>query len=141
MSIAIYYVSDLMNKRSLAVQSPAEPAEHPGAGELQRHPRGEGLREGEKLTVSRFRNAANLYRKRSLAQAQVDSIFMPAIMSRIGLSTVLASSWAGLCSSKVHIERHRRQHRRIRHLCEQAHLALREPLAGSLPRCNRRRRA
>ncbi len=95
MSIAIYYVSDVMNKRSLAVQaqqselSTLAQESFSGIRVIKAYAK-------EKLANSRFRNAANLYRKKSLAQAQVDSLFMPAIMVLIGLSTVLVIFMGGL---------------------------------------------
>ncbi len=95
LSIAIYYVSDLMNTRSLAVQaqqselSTLAQESFSGIRVIKAYAK-------EHLATSRFRNAANIYRKRSLAQAQVDSIFMPAIMILIGLSTVLVIFMGGL---------------------------------------------
>lgn len=95
LSIAIYYVSDVMNKRSLAVQaqqselSTLAQESFSGIRVIKAYAK-------EKITTARFRNAANIYRKRSLAQAQVDSIFMPAIMVLIGLSTVLVIFMGGL---------------------------------------------
>jgi len=95
LSIAIYYVSDVMNKRSLAVQaqqselSTLAQESFSGVRVIKAYAK-------EKLSSSRFRNAANQYRKKSLAQAQVDSLFMPAIMVLIGLSTVLVIFMGGL---------------------------------------------
>lgn len=43
----------------------------------------------EDQVIGRFRRAAKDYRKTSLAQAKVDSLFMPAIMLLVGLSTAL----------------------------------------------------
>lgn len=95
MSIAIYYVSDIMNKRGMAVQqqqshlSSMAQETFSGIRVIKAHAK-------EKRIIGRFRKAANEYRKRSLRQAQVDSIFMPAIMVLIGLSTTLVIFVGGL---------------------------------------------
>ncbi len=95
MSIAIYYVSDLMNKRGLAVQaqqsvlSSLAQESFSGIRVIKSFAR-------EKLVFGRFRDAAHTYRERSLDQARVDAIFMPVIMLLIGLSTVLTIFVGGL---------------------------------------------
>lgn len=95
LSIAIYYVSDLMNKRGLAVQagqsrlSTLAQETFSGIRVVKAYGKERGM-------IDRFREAADDYRVRSLAQAQVDSIFMPAIMLLIGLSTVLVIFIGGL---------------------------------------------
>lgn len=95
LSVAIYYVSDLMNKRGMAVQqqqsrlSSMAQESFSGIRVIKAHAK-------EKLTTARFRDAAREYRKRSLQQAKVDSIFMPAIMVLIGLSTTLVIFIGGL---------------------------------------------
>ncbi len=88
LSLAIYWVSDLMNKRSLAVQqqqstlSTLAQESFSGIRVVKAYAK-------EKSMSARFGQAAQEYRKRSLAQAFVDSMFMPVIMLLIGLSTVL----------------------------------------------------
>ncbi|MCB9183756.1 MAG: ABC transporter ATP-binding protein [Flavobacteriales bacterium] len=95
MSIAIYYVSDIINKRSTAVQqqqsrlSTLAQESFSGIRVLKTYAK-------EPMAVGRFREAAEDYRNRSLEQAKVDSLFMPAIMLLIGLSTVLTILIGGL---------------------------------------------
>lgn len=95
MSIAIYYVSDIINKRSTAVQqqqsrlSTLAQESFSGIRVLKTYAK-------EPMAVERFREAAEDYRKRSLEQAKVDALFMPAIMLLIGLSTVLTILIGGL---------------------------------------------
>ncbi len=95
MSIAIYYVSDIINKRSTAVQqqqsrlSTLAQESFSGIRVLKTYAK-------EPMAVGRFREAAEDYRNRSLEQAKVDALFMPAIMLLIGLSTVLTILIGGL---------------------------------------------
>jgi ATP-binding cassette, subfamily B, multidrug efflux pump len=95
LSIAIYYVSDLMNRRSLAVQeqqskmSTLAQESFSGIRVIKAYAK-------EKGAADVFREAADEYRTRSLAQSKVDSLFMPAIMLLIGLSTILVIFIGGL---------------------------------------------
>jgi ATP-binding cassette subfamily B protein len=95
MSVVIYYVSDLINRRSTEVQqqqsrlSTLAQETFSGIRVLRAHAK-------EATAVERFREAAADYRDRSLAQARVDALFMPAIMLLIGLSTVLTILVGGL---------------------------------------------
>ncbi|MBK9759104.1 MAG: ABC transporter ATP-binding protein [Flavobacteriales bacterium] len=95
LSVAIYFVSDLMNKRSIAVQeqqsklSTAAQESFSGIRVIKAYAK-------EKSSIARFREAADEYRVRSLAQSKVDSLFMPAIMVLIGLSTILVIFIGGL---------------------------------------------
>ncbi|HEY0976591.1 MAG TPA: ABC transporter ATP-binding protein [Flavobacteriales bacterium] len=88
LSIAIYYVSDTINRRSMETQqqqsrlSTVAQESFSGIRVIKSYAK-------EALTVVRFRRAAKDYRRSSLAQARVDSIFMPAIMLLVGFSTVL----------------------------------------------------
>ena len=88
LSIAIYYVSDLMNRRSLAVQreqsrlSTLAQESFSGIRVIKAYAK-------ERSTTERFRQAAQDYRASSLAQSKVDALFMPSIMLLIGLSTIL----------------------------------------------------
>ena len=88
MSIIIYYVSDVMNRRGMAVQeqqselSTLAQESFSGIRVLKAY-----VKEG--MAVDRFGKAAREYRRRSLAQARVDALFMPAIGLLIGLSTVV----------------------------------------------------
>jgi ATP-binding cassette subfamily B protein len=88
MSVIIYRVSDVMNRRSMAVQagqsrlSTLAQESFSGVRVLKAFAR-------EKAAVERFAEAAQGYRERSLDQARVDALFMPAIMLLIGLSTVI----------------------------------------------------
>ena len=88
LSIAIYYVSDVMNKRSLAVQaqqselSTLAQESFSGIRVIKAYAK-------ERSTTERFRQAAQDYRASSLAQSKVDALFMPSIMLLIGLSTIL----------------------------------------------------
>lgn len=88
MSVIIYRVSDVMNRRSMAVQagqsrlSTLAQESFSGVRVLKAFAR-------EKAAVERFAEAAQDYRERSLDQARVDALFMPAIMLLIGLSTVI----------------------------------------------------
>lgn len=95
MSIVIYYVSDVINRRSTEVQeqqsrlSTLAQESFSGIQVLKAHAK-------EPMAVGRFGEAAAEYRRRSLAQARVDALFMPAIMLLIGLSTVLTILIGGL---------------------------------------------
>lgn len=88
MSIIIYYVSDVMNRRGMAVQeqqsrlSTLAQESFSGIRVLKAY-----VKEG--MAIDRFGKAAREYRRRSLAQARVDALFMPAIGLLIGLSTVV----------------------------------------------------
>ncbi len=88
MSVVIYYVSDVINKRSMDVQeqqsrlSTLAQESFSGIRVLKAYAK-------EQMSVDRFRDTAAEYRVRSLKQAKVDALFMPAIMLLIGLSTVL----------------------------------------------------
>lgn len=95
MSIAIYYVSDIINRRSMEVQqqqsrlSTLAQETFSGIRVLKAYAK-------EPMAVARFREAAEEYRARSLSQAKVDALFMPAIMLLIGISTVLTILIGGL---------------------------------------------
>lgn len=88
LSVAIYLVSDTINKRSMATQqqqsrlSAMAQEAFSGIRVVKAYAK-------EELIVDRFRRAAKDYRRTSLAQAKVDSLFMPAIMLLVGLSTAL----------------------------------------------------
>lgn len=88
LTVAIYYVSETINKRSMDTQrqqsrlSTIAQETFSGIRVLKSYAK-------EPLAVKRFRNTAKDYRKSSLAQAKVDSLFMPAIMLLVGLSTAL----------------------------------------------------
>lgn len=88
MSVVIYYVSDVMNKRGMAVQqqqshlSTLAQESFSGIRVLKAYVK-------ERMAIDRFGGAAREYRERSLAQAKVDALFMPAIGLLIGLSTVV----------------------------------------------------
>lgn len=88
MSVAIYHVSEVINRRSMAVQ------EHQSRLSTMAQESFSGIRvlkafAKEPMAVDRFREAASEYRTRSLDQARVEALFMPSIMLLIGLSTVL----------------------------------------------------
>ena len=95
MSVAIYYVSDVINRRSMDVQqqqsrlSTLAQESFSGIRVLKAYAK-------EPMAVERFAEAAQEYRERSLAQAKVDAVFMPAIMLLIGVSTVLTILVGGL---------------------------------------------
>jgi ATP-binding cassette, subfamily B, multidrug efflux pump len=88
MSVVIYYVSEVINKRSMEVQeqqsrlSTLAQESFSGIRVLKAYAK-------EEMATGRFSEAAAEYRVRSLRQAKVDALFMPAIMLLIGLSTVL----------------------------------------------------
>ncbi|MBL7946841.1 MAG: ABC transporter ATP-binding protein [Flavobacteriales bacterium] len=88
MSIIIYRVSDVMNRRSMDVQvqqsrlSTLAQETFSGIRVLKAYAK-------ETTAAERFAEAASDYRTRSMAQAKVDALFMPAIMLLIGLSTVI----------------------------------------------------
>ena len=88
LSLAIYWVSDLMNRRSLDVQvrqsrlSTIAQETFSGIRVIKANAK-------EATSARRFRDAAEDYKRLSLAQTRVDALFMPVIMLLIGLSTVL----------------------------------------------------
>ena len=95
MSVVIYYVSDVINRRSMEVQeqqsrlSTLAQESFSGIRVLKAYAK-------EPMAVDRFAETAATYRDRSLAQAKVDALFMPAIMLLIGLSTVLTIFIGGM---------------------------------------------
>ena len=95
MSVVIYYVSDIINRRSMDVQeqqsrlSTLAQESFSGIRVLKAYAK-------EPMAVGLFAEAAATYRERSLAQAKVDALFMPAIMLLIGLSTVLTIFIGGM---------------------------------------------
>ncbi len=95
MSVVIYYVSDIMNKRGMAVQqqqsllSTLAQESFSGIRVLKAYVK-------ERMAIDRFGEASREYRKRSLAQAKVDALFMPAIGLLIGLSTVVVIYIGGM---------------------------------------------
>jgi ATP-binding cassette subfamily B protein len=95
MSVVIYYVSDVINRRSMEVQeqqsklSTLAQESFSGIRVLKAYAK-------EPMAVDRFAGTAATYRDRSLAQARVDALFMPAIMLLIGLSTVLTIFIGGM---------------------------------------------
>lgn len=95
MSVVIYYVSDVINRKSMAVQ------EHQSKLSTMAQETFSGIRvlkayAKEPMTMDRFETATEQYRERSLDQARVDSLFMPSIMLLIGLSTVLTIYIGGM---------------------------------------------
>ena len=95
LSILIYNVSDVMNKRSLAVQkqqsrlSTLAQESFSGIRVLKAYAK-------ERMAIDRFADAAGTYRRLSLRQARVEALWMPVIMLLIGLSTVLTMYIGGL---------------------------------------------
>lgn len=95
LSVAIYMVSETINQRSMATQrqqsrlSSMAQESFSGMRVIKAYAR-------EDQVVQRFRRAAKDYRKTSLAQAKVDSLFMPSIMLLVGLSTVLVIFVGGI---------------------------------------------
>ena len=95
MSVVIYYVSDVINKRSMAVQqqqsrlSTLAQESFSGIRVLKAYSK-------EPMATERFAEAAADYRKRSLEQAKIDALFMPAILFLIGLSTILTIYVGGM---------------------------------------------
>lgn len=95
MSVVIYYVSDVINRRSMAVQqqqshlSSLAQESFSGVRVLKAHAK-------ERMALDRFAAAADAYRTSSMDQARVDALFMPAIMLLIGLSTVLTIFIGGM---------------------------------------------
>ena len=101
LSIAIYYVSDTINRRSLAVQqqqsrlSTMAQENFSGIRVIKAYAK-------EKLNIGRFKGAADEYRRRSLSQAKVDALFMPAIMVLIAVSTLIVIFTGGLMLTYPH---------------------------------------
>lgn len=95
MSVIIYYVSDVINRRSMEVQeqqsrlSTLAQESFSGIRVLKAYSK-------EEMAAERFAEAAAEYRVRSLRQAKIDAVFMPAIMLLIGLSTVLTIFVGGM---------------------------------------------
>ncbi|MBK7086324.1 MAG: ABC transporter ATP-binding protein [Flavobacteriales bacterium] len=88
MSLVIYRVSDLINRRSMDVQrqqstlSTLAQESFSGIRVLKAYAQ-------EHQASERFRSSSLRYRTLSLAQAKVDALFMPAIQLLIGVSSVL----------------------------------------------------
>lgn len=88
MSVIIYYVSSIINKKSELVQvqqsklSTSAQEYFSGIRVLKAYHR-------EDYTNAIFEKESNLYKKRSLELVKVNALFMPAIVSLISLSTIL----------------------------------------------------
>ncbi len=88
MSVLIYFVSNLMNRRSTKVQeqqsilSTIVQESFSGIRVIKAHNQ-------EKESNERFSKESDTYKKRSVRLAAVDSFFMPTIMLLIGISTIL----------------------------------------------------
>ena len=89
MSILIYKVSKVINKRSEDVQAQQSKL----SSFVQENFSGVRVMKAYGLEArrsDRFEEQSKLYRELSLAQVKVDALFMPTIMMLIGLSTILA---------------------------------------------------
>lgn len=88
LSLSIYYVNNLINRRSEAIQisqsglSTFAQEAFSGIRVLKAFVR-------EEDSASKFEEASNTYKSKSLRLTVVQSLFFPLIMSLIGLSTVL----------------------------------------------------
>lgn len=95
LSVAIYLVSETINRRSMATQqeqsrlSTMAQESFSGIRVVKAYAK-------EEQVAARFRQVAKDYRKTSLAQAKVDALFMPAIMLLVGLSTTLVIFVGGI---------------------------------------------
>lgn len=95
LSVAIYLVSNTMNRRSMARQrqqsrlSSMAQESFSGIRVIKAYAK-------EEPVVDRFRKASKDYRRSSLAQVKVDALFMPAIMLLVGLSTALVVFVGGI---------------------------------------------
>lgn len=89
MSVLIYYVSKIINKRSEAVQAQQSRL----SSFVQENFSGVRVLKAYGLEARRsdaFEKESEHYRELSLAQVKVDALFMPTIIMLIGLSTILA---------------------------------------------------
>ncbi|MCH2197177.1 MAG: ABC transporter ATP-binding protein/permease [Flavobacteriales bacterium] len=88
MSISIYYVSNIMNRRSEAVQrqqsklSTIVQESISGIRVLKAYHR-------QEYSETNFQKESDLYKVKALAQVKVDALFMPIIVLLVGLSTIL----------------------------------------------------
>lgn len=88
LSISIYYVNNIINKRSEEIQisqsglSTFAQEAFSGIRVLKSFTR-------EKESISKFSDASNEYKEKSLGLTRVQSLFFPLIMGLIGLSTIL----------------------------------------------------
>jgi ATP-binding cassette, subfamily B, multidrug efflux pump len=95
MSVCIYYVSNLMNKRSEEVQrqqshlSTLVQESISGIRVLKAYHR-------EKYSQDNFSAESDLYKDKALAQVKVDALFMPIIVLLVGLSTILTIYIGGM---------------------------------------------
>lgn len=95
MSVVIYHVSDVINRRSMEVQerqsrlSTLAQESFSGIRVLKAYAK-------EESAIARFREAAVDFRERSLSLAKVDALFMPSIILLIGVSTVLTIFIGGM---------------------------------------------
>ena len=95
LSISIYYVSSLINKRSEAVQrqqsklSTMVQEAFSGIRVLKAFNR-------QKSSQVNFEKACNTYKVLSLKQVKVDALFMPSIILLIGLSTIITIYVGGI---------------------------------------------
>ncbi|MES2627488.1 MAG: ABC transporter transmembrane domain-containing protein, partial [Bacteroidota bacterium] len=95
MSIIIYYVSDLINRKSDTVQkqqshlSTLAQEAFSGIRVLKAYSREESFREN-------FINQSEEYKNRQLSRVKVDALFMPVMTLLVGLSTVIAVYVGGI---------------------------------------------
>lgn len=95
LSVSIYYVSTLINKRSEKVQrqqsylSTLVQETFSGIRVLKAFNR-------QKSTMNNFERECNVYKVDTLALVKVDALFMPAILLLIGLSTIITIYIGGL---------------------------------------------
>lgn len=95
LSVVIYYVSNIINKRSEAVQrqqstlSTFTQESFSGVRVLKAYNR-------EAFKRQRFDEECDLYKKRSLSLVHVNALFQPSIILLIGLSTILTIYVGGI---------------------------------------------
>lgn len=95
LSFAIYKVSDLINRRSNAVQaqlsrlSTAAQETFSGIRVLKAFSR-------EKVTTEDFTNESNIYKEKNLDLVKVEALFQPFIIGMVGLSIILTIYIGGL---------------------------------------------
>ena len=95
MTILIYLVSDVINKKSMRKQEEQSQISNIAQETFS------GIRvykayHREKMAIEKFERTSIRYRDKALSLAKTDSLFMPAIILLIGLSTVLTIYVGGM---------------------------------------------
>ncbi len=95
LSLSIYYVSDLINKRSTKIQQQLSTLtsiaqeSYSGIRVIKSYTQ-------EKATIEHFANESEVFKKKSMYLSQIDAAFFPTMVFLIGLSTLIVIYVGGI---------------------------------------------